>query len=572
MKKYKKSVLEEYPELVKEWDYERNNGLTPADVTPGMHIKIAWICSKNPDHKWFANLSNRARKNNSRGCPYCSNEILSAENCLANVNPKLAREFSIDFNDGLTAADVQAGSGKEVYWKCSICNYIYKASVTERNKGHKKCPRCSSIAYNYPELMKDWDKEKNSGIDPYILNKGSHKIVYWKCHKCGYEWQSMAYERTIGHKECIGCKSLANTFPIIAQDWDYELNGNLTPMDVTPYSNKKVYWRCSKNPTHKERKSVNDRCNYGCSLCSRGRNTSISEVMIYLAFKEVFGDVHNRFKIQNDKKLECDILIPQIALAIEYDGYRYHKNKKEQDEEKNRRLAHQKINNKEITFIRIREEGLPKLKSYGSFHITIKRHLTKLNEFYKNLINLIELIYHGNNEMKSRTELLRKVEIDNMRYKALIYLSNIDEKSSLQSVNPELAKEWHPTKNDGLLPIHVKPFSNEVVWWCCNKCGYEWRESVSKRNAGSGCPRENGRGSAFVVTEENSLYTNYPALAEEWNVKANNGKTPSEVYYKSTLEYYWTCRRNPDYLCKMSVRKKARKLNRCLNCDQYSHF
>lgn len=570
--KNKKNLLEEYPELAKEWDYENNNGLTPEDVTPGMHIRIAWICSKNPNHRWVSILYNRARKHNSRGCPYCSNEVLSDENCLANVNPKLASEFSLDFNDGLTAKDIQAGTSREVYWKCSSCNYIYKASVVERDKGHKKCPRCSSLAYNYPELMKDWDEEKNKLIDPYTLNKGSHTKVYWKCHKCGHEWESMAYERCIGHKECIGCNSLANLFPEIAKDWDYERNGDLTPRDVTPYSNRIVYWNCSKNPNHKTRKSIQDRCIYGCSLCSKGRNTSISEIMIYLSFKEVFKDVKNRININNNKKLECDILILDIALAIEYDGYRFHKDKKEEDEYKNKELRYQTISDKPLKLIRIREEGLPQLKPYGSYQITIKRHLKKLNEFYNELLTLIEEIYHDDNEVMNKIQLLRKIDINKIRYNALVYLANLDEENSLQTVNPELAKEWHPSKNNELLPIHVKPYSNEVVWWRCSKCGYEWRQSVAKRNGGCGCPRENGRGSAFVVTDKNSLSAKFPLIAKEWSVDANNGKKPSEVYYMSTIEYYWNCRKDSNYLCKMSIRKKIRKMDQCIDCEQYISF
>lgn len=534
-----------------------------------MHIKVAWVCSKNPNHRWVTLLYNRARKKNSRGCPYCSNELLSNENCLANVNPKLASEFSLEFNNGLTPDKIQAGSGKEVYWKCPICSYIYKAPVNQRNKGRKKCPRCSSLAYNHPELIKDWDQEKNKGIDPYILNKGSHKIVYWKCHKCGYEWNSMAYERCNGHKECIGCNSLANVFPEIAKDWDYERNGSLTPRDVTPYSNRIVYWKCSKNPKHKTKKSIRDRSIYGCSLCSKGRNTSISEVMIYLAFKKVFPNTKNRINIENNKKLECDILIPDIALAIEYDGYRPHKNKKNEDEEKNRNLQNFKVKNKGLKLIRVREKGLPELKRYGSYSITIERHLTKLNEFFNNLLMLIEEIYNYDDKVMKKIGELRKIDIDKIRYKAIIFLSNIDEESSLEAVNPQLAKEWHPTKNDGLLPKHVKPYSNEVVWWQCNKCGYEWKQSIAKRSGGCGCPKEKGRGSAFVVTKENSLSSMFPLIAEEWNVNANNGKKPDEVYCKSEKEYYWNCRKYPNCLCKMSVRKKVRKLDRCLNCEKH---
>ena len=43
----------------------------------------------------------------------------------------------------------------------------------------------------YPDLLKEWDYEKNAGIDPNSISAGSPKKVYWKCKKirstCGME-------------------------------------------------------------------------------------------------------------------------------------------------------------------------------------------------------------------------------------------------------------------------------------------------------------------------------------------------------------------------------------------------
>ena len=33
---------------------------------------------------------------------------------------------------------------------------------------------------------------------------------------------------------------------------------------------------------------------------------------------------------------------------------------------------------------------------------------------------------------------------------------------------PELAAQWHPTKNGSLLPSQVFPCSDRIVWWTCN--------------------------------------------------------------------------------------------------------
>ena len=57
------------PSLTKEWNYEKNNGLTPVDVTPNSHKKVWWKCGNG--HEWQAAIGNRHKGN---GCPQCARE------------------------------------------------------------------------------------------------------------------------------------------------------------------------------------------------------------------------------------------------------------------------------------------------------------------------------------------------------------------------------------------------------------------------------------------------------------------------------------------------------------------
>jgi uncharacterized Zn-finger protein len=57
----------------------------------------------------------------------------------------------------------------------------------------------------------------------------------------------------------------------------------------------------------------------------------------------------------------------------------------------------------------------------------------------------------------------------------------------LQTINPQLSKQWHPTKNNGLSPRNVTAKSNRKVWWICGN-GHEWQNTVQNRNRGIGCP------------------------------------------------------------------------------------
>jgi hypothetical protein len=61
--------------------------------------------------------------------------------------------------------------------------------------------------------------------------------------------------------------------------------------------------------------------------------------------------------------------------------------------------------------------------------------------------------------------------------------------TSLAFVNPVLAKEWHPTKNDNRTPNDVTYGSSKKVWWKCSK-GHEWQAVIGTRNnTGCKCPK-----------------------------------------------------------------------------------
>ena len=53
----------------------------------------------------------------------------------------------------------------------------------------------------------------------------------------------------------------------------------------------------------------------------------------------------------------------------------------------------------------------------------------------------------------------------------------IGEGYNLHTINPQLATEWHPTKNSKLTPDKVTPGSGKKVWWQCKK-GHEWEAAI----------------------------------------------------------------------------------------------
>ena len=59
--------------------------------------------------------------------------------------------------------------------------------------------------------------------------------------------------------------------------------------------------------------------------------------------------------------------------------------------------------------------------------------------------------------------------------------------NDLATLRPELAAQWHPTKNGAITPDQVTPGSHKKVWWVCPK-GHQWQALVMARSAGEGCP------------------------------------------------------------------------------------
>lgn len=178
-------------------------------------------------------------------------------NSLAVMHPELVREWS-DKNLPLTPDKITYGSNKIVCWKAA-CGHEWQTSVKARSKG-ENCPICSGarviegindLATLKPELAQEWS-EKNE-IKPTEISIGSHKKVMWKCRH-GHEWGASVKSRTINGTGCPYCShnkvlegfnDLASQMPEVAAEWS-EKNYPLLPTMVTPFANKKVWWRCSK--------------------------------------------------------------------------------------------------------------------------------------------------------------------------------------------------------------------------------------------------------------------------------------------------------------------------------------
>ena len=132
-------------------------------------------------------------------------------------------------------------------------------------------------------------------------------------------------------------------------------------------------------------------------------------------------------------------------------------------------------------------------------------------------------------------------------------------KEPLSDTHPQLAAEWHPTKNGGVTPDEFGVGSTAKVWWKCSKGpDHEWRATVAnrtKRRNPTGCPFCRG----LKVSVTNSLASLFPTVAAEWHPTRNGTLTPDKVVAGSMKQFWWRCPNGPDHEWQASSANRTKK-------------
>ena len=500
-----KKHISEDKRLIKEWDWEKNKeiGLDPNALTLGSKQNAYWLCEKG--HSFYSRISHRA---NGSNCPYCyGRKAIVGETDLATTNPVLASEWHPTKNGDLTPKDVKANSNNRVWWKCSTCGNEWISDINSRNQGNG-CPYCS------------------------------------------------------GHKAIRGKTDLATIMPSLASEWHPTKNGELMPSDVLPHSTKKVWWLCPVC-SHEWEETINAR-SYGkkCPNCVQKEKVTIKEQKIEKAIKQ---------KEEKKARLACPSL-QDINPTLS----------KEWHPTKNGELNPSNVapnSNKKVWWLcstcgheweamvnsRNKGSGCPncnknKVKLRGkslleSFpQLASEWHPTKNNGLSPNQI--------GPGSTKSvwwlcpkGHDYLMPIERRTYNHAGCPYCSNskvLVGYNDLQTLNPEIAKEWHPTKNGDLKPTDVVSGSGKKVWWLCSN-GHTFQTIVKERTSshGRGCPYCAGQ---KAIQGVNDLLTLNPSLASEWHPTKNGDLKPSDVMPMSNKSVWWLCKYHHEWKATVSKR------------------
>jgi hypothetical protein len=110
------------------------------------------------------------------------------------------------------------------------------------------------------DLIDDWDFEANVDIPLETTETTSNQKASWICRKNPkHKWVTKIRLRAIENHGCHYCSgkkvlredSLAAKHPEFLKEWDYEKNEGLDPWDTAEFSNKRAYWVCQLDRSHK---------------------------------------------------------------------------------------------------------------------------------------------------------------------------------------------------------------------------------------------------------------------------------------------------------------------------------
>lgn len=485
----KESFVTTHPELLNEWDYEKNAdlGCTPEDIPPGSGRKIWWKCEKS--HSWLAAMYTRT--GGRSGCPYCSgNKVLAGFNDLATKYPLLLTEWHPTKNT-MTPSEISPSSGKKVWWLCAK-GHEWDDTVAHRTAG-RNCPICSGrrvlIGYNdleftYPDIAKEWNYERNT-LFPSQVTSGSQNKVWWKCEH-GHEWQTTIALRTSqntgcpycsGHKVQAGYNDLATTDPELALEWHPSKN-TISPSCVSRGTKQSVWWRCLSG--HEWKAPINNRAcsGTGCPVCS-GKQVLVG----YNDFAFRYPSLAEEWHPTKNKGLQPTEVTSGSSMKVWWLGKCGH--------EWENTIDHRVSRGDSCPIC----SGQQVLAGYNDLAtscptIAAEWHPTK-NEGL-----LPSEVTKGSNKKvwwlgKCGHEWECAVVGRTTQNSGCPYCSNdlvLEGFNDLESQFPEIAKEWHPTKNGSLLPSQIQYGSGKEVWWKCDK-GHEWKIRVVNRTSWkNGCP------------------------------------------------------------------------------------
>ena len=571
------NLLKDNKDLMSEYNYEKNENIVLENITLGSSKKIWWRCL-TCNNEWEATPKNRFR--GGTGCPLCglkkiginhNKSLIDNKGSLFDNGPDLAKEWDYVKNYPLTPNDVTAGSKKKVWWICQK-GHKWESAICNRTGG-SGCIYCTrqktiigenDICTTNPELLKEWDYEKNIGIKPEELMSGSNKKVWWKC-PLGHSWKTSVAKRNEG----TGCPHCYSEYG-------------------TSFPEQAILYYLSKITEVESRRKVENQ-----------------EIDVYLPLFnigfEYDGSYYHETEKSKIKEKKKNAIIEKNGISL----YHIKESNKNYFDEHNRVIYClidrdylylagvlkyiEKILNVKIKDVDIKRD---KINIYSQYIKSIKENnftvrypeLLKEWDYEKNKVLFPEYFSIGSNKKvywrcqncnnSYTTTIFHKIEGNGCPYCSGKKVSNTN---NLKIKYPELSSYWDYSKND-IKPEDVYYNSRKKVWWICSKCGKSFQASIctsvrSKHYACFECMHKIiGKSNQKKALKNGSLFEKRLDLVNEWNYLKNTDILPEDVSCGSGKLVWWKCSKcGNEWQAKVFNRvygtgcPKCRKKGRCKN-------
>lgn len=453
--------------------------------------------------------------------------------CIQNQRIDILKEWDYELNKNINIETVPVSSRQKAWWKCEL-QHSYQAVINDRTKRNTKCPVCAHkkvlkgfndlLTYNR-KLAQQWHSTKNGHLKPDMVTPQSNKKVWWQCSK-GHEWQTTISDRTrgTGCPYCSGRKVLKG----------YNDIATTHPHVAQQWHKTKNHPLTAQEVTSGSNKKVWWQCEYGhewealiSSRCSSGRNCPVCAKSAQTSFPEnaIFFYVQQIYP-DAIKSYSSNWLKP-MSLDIFIPSLQI-------GIEYDGEMWHKNISNDQhknllckqhgINLIRIREPKCPQID--GQCIILESKHIFSIERAIQTLLDKF-LPCDCQLSVNIAQDIVKINDIESHR----------KQKYSLLSCNPTLAKQWHPTKNGKLRPEQVSIKSNKRVWWLCDK-GHEWMDTCAHRSSGRNCPYCSNK---KVLIGFNDMASTNPELISQLHPTKNGDFKPTDIVVGSQKRLWWLC-------------------------------
>ncbi|WP_432995568.1 zinc-ribbon domain-containing protein [Dactylosporangium sp. CA-233914] len=177
-----------------------------------------WRCEAG--HEWQRTVAHQVTA--KKVCPDCTNSRARATYNIAVLHPELAAEWHPTRNEGLQPTEFTPGSEFMAWWRCrtDACSHVWQAMIGNRARLGVGCPRCgdrrvsefrstpkpgTSLADLFPGLLVEWHPTRNGDVTPYDVNPGAQVKVWWRCGTCRHDWHTRVENRTVKGSGCPAC-------------------------------------------------------------------------------------------------------------------------------------------------------------------------------------------------------------------------------------------------------------------------------------------------------------------------------------------------------------------------------